>query len=126
MRSTTSAIVVNGILPPRNASTATSSAAFRTHGAVPPASPASRARRRQGNVSRSGSSKVSSPTAASSSVGSVDVGALGVVERIGDRHPHVGNAEMGQRSAVVQVDERVDDRLWMHRDLDPLVAEPNR
>ena len=38
-------------------------------GAVPPASAASRARRRQGNASRSGGSNVSEPTAARSSAG---------------------------------------------------------
>ena len=67
----TSAIPVNGSRPSRKAATATSSAAFRTQGAVPPASPASRASRRQANSSGSGASKSRSPAAARSSLGTV-------------------------------------------------------
>ena len=47
--------------PSRNAATATSFAAFATAGAVPPASAAARARRRQGKRARSGASKPSCP-----------------------------------------------------------------
>src|ERR671935_207720 len=53
--------------PPRKACTATSLAAFMTHGAVPPAVAASRARRRHGNASVSTGSNVSAPTLARSS-----------------------------------------------------------
>ena len=54
--------------PDRNACTATSLAAFSTQVAVPPASAASRASRRQGKASRSGGSNSSAPTSARSSV----------------------------------------------------------
>ncbi len=53
----------------------------------------------------------------------VDVGALRVVQRVGDRHPHVGVAEVGQGGAVVEVDQRVDDRLRVDDDLDPLEGD---
>ncbi len=45
--------------PARNAATASSFAAFRMHGLVPPASPAARASARQRNVAVSGGSKSS-------------------------------------------------------------------
>ena len=86
-----------------------------------PRAPASRARRRHGKVSASGGSKVSAPTSARSSGAHRHVDALGVVQRVGDRHAHVGVAEVRERGAVVQVDERVDDRLRVHDDVDPLV-----
>src|SRR4051812_3285558 len=53
--------------PLRKAWTATSLAALSTHGAVPPAAAASRARRRHGKASVSTGSKVSAPTSARSS-----------------------------------------------------------
>src|SRR6185436_2191182 len=68
-RSIASGMAANPILPSRKAATATSSAALSTQGAVPPARPASSARRRQENVSRSGGSKSSWPTDARSSRG---------------------------------------------------------
>ena len=52
----------------------------------------------------------------------VDVGALRVVQRVGDRHPHVGIAEVGERGAVVELDQRVDQRLRVDDDVDPLVG----
>ncbi len=123
VRSITAAMPVNGIRPSRKAATATSSAALRTVGAVPPAAPASSARRRQAKVSGSGSSKVSAPTAARSSPRHVDRHPFGVVQGVGDRHPHVGIAEVGDRRAVVQRDQRVDQRLRVDDDLDPLVGD---
>ena len=41
----------------------------------------------------------------------------------GDRHPHVGVAEVGQRGAVVELDQRVDQRLGVHHHLDAVVGE---
>jgi hypothetical protein len=65
--SITRGIPVKERSPARKACTATSLAALRTHGAVPPASAASRASRRHGKESRSGASKVSSPSSTRSS-----------------------------------------------------------
>ena len=87
---------------------------------------ASRASARQRKVSGSGGSKVSSPTVARSSVPHRDVGALGIVQRVGDRHAHVGVPEVGERGAVVEVDQRVHDRLRVHDYADALVGTPNR
>ena len=50
-----------------------------------------------------------------------DVDALGVVQRVGDRHAHVRVAEMRERGAVAQLDQAVDDRLRVHDDVDLLV-----
>ena len=123
-RSITSAIAVNGSSPARNASTATSSAALRTHGAVPPASPGLARQAQAGGRSRDPAARSSSsPTAARSRVGTVDVGALGVVQGVGDRHPHVGKPEVGELGAVVELDQRVDDRLRVDDDVDPLVGD---
>ena len=63
--------------PSRNAATATSFAALSTHGAVPPASPASRARRRQGNASVVGRAELERQPDARSS------GGIGVAARSG-------------------------------------------
>ena len=43
-----------------------------------------------------------------------------MVERVGDRHPHVRVPEVRERRAVVQVDQRVNDRLRVDDDVDPL------
>ena len=40
-----------------------------------------------------------------------DVGALGKMQRVGDRHAHVGEPQVSELGAVVELDERVDDRL---------------
>src|SRR5262249_26109452 len=56
---TVSAIARKPHPPARNAATATSLAAFRAQGAVPPATPAARASARQRNASVSGGSKSS-------------------------------------------------------------------
>ena len=90
---------------------------------MPPASAASRASRRQGNVSRSGASKVSAPSSTRSSVAHRHVGAVRVVQRVGDRHAHVRIAQVGERGAVVQVHHRVDDRLRVHHHVDPVVGD---
>ena len=50
------------------------------------------------------------------------VRALGVVQRVGDRHAHVRVAEVGERGAVVQVHDGVDDRLRVHHHADALVG----
>ena len=49
-------------------------------------------------------SKVSAPTSARSSGRDRDVDAVGVVQRVGDRHAHVGVAEVRERRAVAQLD----------------------
>ena len=54
------------------------------------------------------------------------VGALGVVQGVGDRHAHVRIAHVRQRRAVVQVDQRVDDRLRVHDHVDPVVRRRRR
>ena len=108
-------------LPLRKAWTATSLAALRTHGAVPPAAAASRARRRHGKASLSTGSKVSAPISARSSGAHGDVDALGVVQRVGDRHAHVRVAEVREGGAVAQQDVGVHDRLRVYDDVDPLV-----
>ena len=107
--------------PLRKAWTATSLAALRTHGAVPPAAAASRARRRHGKASVSTGSKVSAPISARSSGAHGDVDALGVVQRVGDRHAHVRVAEVREGGAVAQQDVGVHDRLRVYDDVDPLV-----
>ena len=49
--------------------------------------------------------------------------ALRVRERERDRHAHVRVAEVRERGAVAEADERVDDRGRVHDDLDPVVLE---
>ena len=112
--------------PSRNACTATSLAAFSVHGAVPPAIPASRARRRQANVSVSTGSNVSAPELGEIERPDRNVDALGVVQAVGDRHPHVRIAEMGQRRAVAQLDQAVDDRLRVHDHVDLVIRRPEQ
>ena len=107
----------------RKAWTATSFAAFSTHGAVPPTSAASRASRRHGKASTSGASNVSCPSSTRSRWRHGHVDALGMVKRVGDRDAHVGIAQVRERRAVVQVHDRVDDRLRMHDHVDPLVRD---
>ena len=106
----------------RNASTATSFAALKTHGAVPPRSPASRASASSGNASRSG--------AWNSSVSRGEVERrhrrrrpLRVRERVRDRNTHVRVAEVRQRRAVAEAHDRVHDRRRVHHDLQPVVRE---
>src|SRR5438270_8651805 len=83
---TSAAMSRNGILLSRNAATAASFAALKTHGYVPPFSPASRASASIGNVSRSGASKMSESVVRSS-------GARGVAARSG----YVSAYEIGAR-----------------------------
>ena len=49
------------------------------------------------------------------------VDALRIVQGVGDRNPHVGVAEVGERGAVVQVHEGVHDRLRVDHDVEALV-----
>ena len=55
-----------------------------------------------------------------------DVGALGEVQGEGDRHPHVGQPQVRELGAVVELDQRVDDRLRMDDDGDPLIVDPEQ
>ena len=49
------------------------------------------------------------------------VDALRVVQRVGDRDAHVGQAHVRERRAVAQGHERVDDRLGVHDHVDAVV-----
>ena len=107
--------------PLRNACTATSLAALRTHGAVPPARAA-----REGEAQARERVEVGRLEGQRAHLGEVEhrhrhVDALGVVQRVGDRDAHVGMAQVRQRRAVAQRDERVDDRLRVHDDVDAVV-----
>ncbi len=82
--------------PARNACTATSLAAFSVHGAVPPASAASRARRRQANVSSSAGSKVSAPSGDEIERRQRDLDPLRIVEGVGDRAPACPDSRGGR------------------------------
>ena len=124
--SITAAMSRNASWPARKAWTATSLAALSVQGAVPPARPASRARRSAENVSRSGASKVSAPSSTRSSGSHRHVHPIGIVQRVGDRHPHVRVAEVGEGRAVAQLHEAVDDRLGVHDDVDLLVRRPEQ
>ena len=50
------------------------------------------------------------------------VGAVRVVQRVADRDPHVRIAHVRLRGAVAELDERVDDRLRVHDDVDAVVG----
>ena len=89
-------------------------------GWTPPRSPASRASASIGNVSRSGAWN-SSVSAVRSSGGTRRRCALGIGERVRDRHAHVRIAEVRERRAVAEANERVHDRRRVDDDLDPLV-----
>ena len=70
----------------------------------------------------SGGSNVSEPSSARSSGAHRHVDALRMVQRVGDRHAHVRDGRGGRASAPSQsCDERVDDRLRVHDDVDPVV-----
>ena len=79
--------------------------------------------RRHGNASWSTSSKVSEPSSArfSRRVGSGMMS--GWCKRVGDRDPHVGQAEVRELRAVGGLDQRVDDRLRVHDDVDAVVGD---
>jgi hypothetical protein len=47
---------------------------------------------------------------------------LGVVQGVGDRDAHVGQTEVRELRAVGCLDQRVDDRLRVHHDVDALVG----
>ena len=102
----------------RKAWTATSLAALSTHGAVPPARAAANA-----SAERREGLEVGRLEGQRAHLGEVEprhrhVDALGVVQRVGDRHLHVGVAEVRERRAVAQLDHPVDDRLRVHDDVD--------
>ena len=124
--STVSAISRNADPPSRKAATATSFAALNAHGNVPPSSPALRASASSGNVSRSGAWNSSVRPAGEIQRRDRRRRPLRVGERVRDRHAHVRIAEMRQRGAVAEADERVHDRGRVDDDLDPLVGRPKR
>ena len=47
---------------------------------------------------------------------------LGVGQRVGDREAHVGHRQLGDGGAVGELHHRVDDRLGVDHDLDPVVV----
>ena len=53
----------------------------------------------------------------------VDRHPFGEVQRVGDRHPHVGVTQVREGRAVDQVDHRVDQRLRVDDDVDPFVGD---
>ena len=110
-------------MPSRNAATATSFAALKTHGAVPPVSPALRASASSGNVSMSGAWNSSVMPDARSSGGIGVAARSGIRQRERDGHAHIRIAEMRERSAVAETYERVHRRARMHDDLDPVVRQ---
>ena len=70
-----------------------------------------RARPSAGKRSRSGASKASAPIATRSSRCAGRRHPLGPGQGMGDRHPHVGRAELGEHRAVDIFDQAVDHRL---------------
>ena len=120
--SMTAAMPRNARRPARNAWTATSLAALSTHGAG-----AARRSRRRARGAGGERLDVGRLEGQRTELGEVerphgDVDPLGVVQRIGDRHAHVRVAEVRERGAVAEQDERVDDRLRVHDDVDVLVG----
>ena len=47
----------------------------------------------------------------------------GYAERVPDRQPHVGHAQLGDRGSVAELGHRVHDRLRMDDHLDPVVVD---
>ena len=122
---TISAISANRIRSSRNASTATSFAALKTHGAGAAALPRLRASASNGNASRSGAWNSSvRPSAGRGRHGRRRP--LRVRERVRDGDAHVRVAEVRQRRAVAEAHDRVDDRRRVNDDLQPVVGRPNR
>ena len=109
------------IRPARNASTATSLAALNAQGYVPPRSPASRASAEHAERLGIGLEELERPGRRQVERGHIGRGALGVGERVRDRHAHVGVAEVRDRRAVAEPNEAVHDRCRVHDDLDALV-----
>ena len=108
--------------PVRKAWTAISLAALSAHGAVPPATrglagePQARERVEVGRL------EVQAAELDQVEVLDRQVGAVRVVQRVADRHPHVGVAHVRLRRAVAELHERVDDRLRVHDDVDAVVG----
>ena len=59
----------------------------------------------------------------------IELDPIRIRERHRDRHPHIGKAELGHHRPVTVFDERMNDRLGMHDDIDTFrgnVEEPAR
>ena len=121
--STTSAIPRNGSRPSRNAATATSLAALKTAGYVPPDSPALAREREQRERLQVGRGELQRQAGGQVELGHIRRRPLRIREREGDRNGHVRIAEVRERRAVAEPDERVDDRGRVDHDLDPVVRE---
>ena len=111
-------------VPARNRATATSSAAMSAAVARDPIAPASRAIRRAGKRPSSGARKSRRAAATRSGGATGDGQPARVGDRVLDRQPHVRRPELGLERPVPEEDGRMDDRLRMDDDIDPLVRHP--
>ena len=116
--SMTSAMAVNPSRPSRNASTATSLAAFSTTGRLPPASSAAIRQAQARETFEVRLVKLERPAARRDRATAAARPPVGIRERVLDRQPHVGDAELRDDRAVAQLDHRVHDRLRVHHHVD--------
>ena len=100
------------------ASTATSLAAFKTAGNVPPISPARRASSRAGKRSGSGSSKVSCAEFGQVGLHAVAGHAVGIGQRVLNRQAHVRRGHLRQHRAVHKFNHGMHHALRMNHHLD--------
>ena len=117
---------MKGSRSPRKACTATSLAAFSTHGPVPPTTRclARQPQARERVLVRRLEGQRRRPRRGRAAHRHVDP--LRVVQRVGDRHPHVRVPICASAAPSHSVDQRVHDRLRVNDDLDPVVGPPNR
>ena len=108
--------------PSRNCATATSLAAFSTTGRLRSASSARYASRRHGNAVRVRHVELEPAGAREIERRQRRRPALGIRERVLNRQPHVGDAELRDDRAVDELDHRVHDRLRMDHDVDLIGA----
>ena len=115
----------NGSRPSRNAATATSLAAFSTHGAVPPAIARLARQAQAGEGVLVGRLEVEAAHArpGRASPPARRRGRGGAARRRSARACR-GSPRCASDGAVVEVDQRVHDRLRVHHHVDPVVARP--
>ena len=99
----------------KKASTATSSAAFKTHGKMPPCARASRAKSRLGKRLVSGLRKMRRPAATRSSPSAFSLHGhpVRVSQRILDRNTHVWDAQLRHHRAITEFYHGMDDGFRM-------------
>ena len=115
--------------PARKAATASSFAAFSTAGAASAPASARQARPEAGEALRVGRLEVEAAHGREVEPRARERQPLRPGQRAGDRHAHVGQAELREHRAVDQLDQRVHDRLRMHHHVHALgrdVEEPAR